>query len=53
MSHKTRAEQYEVKARKDPNGLARKTKVHTPKTVYKRVRKSALEDVRYELNTRT
>ena len=38
MAHKTRAEQFNVKARKDPRKLAKRTRQHTPKNTYKRVR---------------
>jgi len=38
MSHKSRAEQLAVKARKDPKKKAIKTKIHKPKNVYKRKR---------------
>lgn len=54
MSHKTRAEQFDVKARKDPHKLARKTKRHTPKNAYKRVSIAPdLEAMRYDLEDTT
>ena len=40
MAHKTRSEQlanHTFKTRKDPRKIARETKPHTPKNVYKRV----------------
>jgi hypothetical protein len=50
MSHKTRAEQMEVKARKDPKGLARRTKVHTPRVHYSR---KSLRELMREIDNET
>jgi len=42
MVHKSRADQRAIKVRKDPNKLARGTRRHTPKVVYKRQRSGKL-----------
>lgn len=53
MSHKTRAEQFEVKARKDPKGLAYKTKRHSSKSEYKRLKIQTREVQIDETTTRS
>jgi hypothetical protein len=50
VTHKTRAEQMNVKVRKDRLGLAKSTKRHSPKTAYKRVRID-LQEYRDEVKT--
>jgi ribosomal protein L24E len=50
MSHKTRAEQRAIKARKDPRKIAWKTKAHKPKTAYKRCTSRLIAEALEEAN---
>lgn len=48
MAHRDRNEQRALKARKDSKGLAKRTKPHTPKSVYKRQPLNKQEYLQYE-----